>query len=315
MDFNSIIFPSPKSSYKANDFKGQLIWIPRKLEFTEKEKNKYSFSKVSCLMKRNSMYSLKSSPLKFKGAILCASKGKIGNYHCETMKDLKLKAKNKLRKIKYNKSEIFIVKNNKDNHKEFNIHESSGQEDFPYSDPGDSDLDEETKIYFENKAESKIINKETLEKNKIDYIPCLFIKFPSSQSKKLILYFHANYEDLGQTKPIIKRISENLKVNVLSVEFPNYGLYKTAEETKAEDIIKDSEILINFLTNVMKISLDNIIVMGRCIGSGPALHLAANYQINALILISPIKSIKEAVKSIFDKYASGWLFKSFVKER
>lgn len=319
MDLNNLIFPSPKSSYKATDFKGQLIWIPRKIDFSEREKIKYSFSKVSCLLKRNSIYAINDHSVNLKGRTLCASKGK-GTLlrQCNTMKSFKIYIKNKEKRLFHTKSQNFINNNStKENFKEFNLHESSGQDDFDYS--CDSDVEEETKVNFrQNFKSSKVTNQEVTElsnKKNVEYIPCLFIKFPYSQSKKLILYFHANYEDLGQTKQIIQKISDNLKINILSVEFPNYGLYKTPDKTNAEHIIQDSEILIKFLTNVMKISLENIIIMGRCIGSGPAMHLAANYNVNALILISPIKSIKEAVKSIFDKYATGWLFKYLVKER
>lgn len=41
-----------------------------------------------------------------------------------------------------------------------------------------------------------------------------------------------------------------------------------------------------------KIEESNIIVMGRSLGSGPSSHLAAKYSPAALILISPLTSIK-----------------------
>ena len=49
----------------------------------------------------------------------------------------------------------------------------------------------------------------------------------------------------------------------------------------------------------MNISESNILVMGRCIGSGPAVYLATQFNPLSLILISPFKSIKGAVKKYF----------------
>ena len=55
--------------------------------------------------------------------------------------------------------------------------------------------------------------------------------------------------------------------------------------------------------------------MGRCIGSGPATYLAKNHNVMALILLSPLKSIKEAIKTLFPKLKIGEIIQSIVKER
>jgi len=65
----------------------------------------------------------------------------------------------------------------------------------------------------------------------------------------------------------------------------------------------------------MNIPEKNIIIIGRCIGSGPAIHLAAYKNPAGLFLISPLLSIKAAVESIFNKIKMGWLFKAFISER
>lgn len=57
-------------------------------------------------------------------------------------------------------------------------------------------------------------------------------------------------------------------------------------------------------------SLRNITVMGRSIGSGPAVFLASVYRLRALVLISPFLSIGETVKDMY-----GNLFAGLLKER
>ena len=60
----------------------------------------------------------------------------------------------------------------------------------------------------------------------------------------------------------------------------------------AEKIIKDAEGIWRFFTTIKRIHPEDIIISGRSIGSGPAIHLAGKYETKALILISPIKSVK-----------------------
>ena len=146
------------------------------------------------------------------------------------------------------------------------------------------------------------------------YIPCLFLK-SKVPSEKILIYFHSNYKDLGNTFPLCSTISKNLNINVLSVEYPGYGVYKTQTLSTADEITNDSEIIFKFINEVESIKTNNIILMGRCIGSGPATYLAMKHNILSLVLLSPFKSIKEAVKTMFPKLHFGNFLQNFVKER
>ena len=148
------------------------------------------------------------------------------------------------------------------------------------------------------------------------YIPCLFLK-SSTPTDKLLIYFHSNYEDLGNTYSFCKKISTSLNMNVLAVEYPNYGLYKSTPSSplNADTINNDAEVIFKFINEVENIKESNIIIMGRCVGSGPATYLATKHSVMALILLSPFKSIKEAIKTMFPRLNVGTLLKSLVKER
>ena len=54
--------------------------------------------------------------------------------------------------------------------------------------------------------QSRIIKqqKDCLKLGKSDFIPCLFIQ---GTSEKVLLHFHANGEDIGQTQPLMKKIN------------------------------------------------------------------------------------------------------------
>lgn len=60
----------------------------------------------------------------------------------------------------------------------------------------------------------------------------------------------------------------------------------------------------------MKFEPQDIVVMGRSIGGGPATHLASMHKFGGLVLISPFTSLKCVAKHNFGGFGS-----SFVKQR
>lgn len=155
---------------------------------------------------------------------------------------------------------------------------------------------------------SRDLNKpENVTKQNHVSIPCHYQSFEEG-NKNLILYFHGNAEDIGYASSFTRKIGLGLKADVLSVEYPGYGVYEG--ESNAKTILEDAEIVFDFLTAEVGINPENIIVFGRSIGSGPATHLAANRKPGALILMSPYTSIKAVVRDI-----AGQILSSFVAER
>ena len=55
-----------------------------------------------------------------------------------------------------------------------------------------------------------------------DFIPCLFFK---GKSQKVMLHFHANGEDISLTQPLMNKIVKFLRINIICMEYPGYGLY------------------------------------------------------------------------------------------
>ena len=105
----------------------------------------------------------------------------------------------------------------------------------------------------------------------MEYILCLFYA-PENKSDIILLYFHSNYEDIGNSSSLLKLICKFLNINVLSIEYPNYGIYTSKNSANAEIILSDSDSIFKFINEVQNINENNIILMGRCIGSGPATY-------------------------------------------
>lgn len=135
-------------------------------------------------------------------------------------------------------------------------------------------------------------------------IPCLW--FPAPKAATVILFFHANAEDLGMSFAVLRHIRDQFKVNVLAVEYPGYGLLHEMEAS--EDAVYEVALTaFRFLVDEIGVRYSQIILFGRSLGSGPAVFLAAQYPVGGLILVSAFSSIKAAVQSIVGRVFA-WSF-------
>ena len=100
---------------------------------------------------------------------------------------------------------------------------------------------------FTNKMEKKQhVNIEEIKSKTVkDFIPCLLIKCEQGSSK-IFVYFHANAEDLGRATRFIQYIHAYLKMHILAVEYPGYGLYK-GDFSNSDKIMKDAEVVYKFI--------------------------------------------------------------------
>lgn len=138
-----------------------------------------------------------------------------------------------------------------------------------------------------------------ISKRDSDYVPCLFIPFHKTDSvKRLIIYFHGNGDDLGSAYWICEYLKQHLEMNVLAVEYPGYGIYEDSTGASEEKILRDAELVYNFVQDVANVKEKDIFLMGRSIGSGPATHLAAKFNPGCLMLIAPIKSLKSVATNL-----------------
>jgi pimeloyl-ACP methyl ester carboxylesterase len=127
----------------------------------------------------------------------------------------------------------------------------------------------------------------------------LFLHY-SLTTNKILIYFHGNAEDIGNSKDLLTVVKTYLKINCLAMEYPGYGIYKRrgssyfsngSEESSEKTLLEDAHYLMEYLTKVLGIKPSDIILLGRSIGSGPATEMASIYNPSALILISAFTSL------------------------
>jgi fermentation-respiration switch protein FrsA (DUF1100 family) len=118
-------------------------------------------------------------------------------------------------------------------------------------------------------------------------------------SSKVLLVFHGNgyvLEDMafGEAASL-----HEVGVNLLLVDYRGYGSSSPIVPDEST-VDEDAEAALNYLRHKPEVPADQLFVLGRSIGSGPATYLAARYGgLGGLILESPFTSIDDAARAIW----------------
>lgn len=95
----------------------------------------------------------------------------------------------------------------------------------------------------------------------------------------------------------------------MSPEYPGYGIYDT-ESTSEWNILEDAKHIIRHCIETLGYKEENIILMGRSLGTGVAAKMGALFpKVKAIILISPYLSIREVASN-----KVGWLLAKMVPD-
>ncbi|CAD8125458.1 unnamed protein product [Paramecium sonneborni] len=130
-------------------------------------------------------------------------------------------------------------------------------------------------------------------------VPVLLVKhdnFLDDNNNKYIMFFHSNSEDIYNCYEYLYPIIPTFNVNLILVEYPSYGIYQN-QSASADIISEDAIAVYQYFIDKRRIKQDNIILMGRSMGCGPACLLASKFNPAALITISAYTSLKEVAQS------------------
>lgn len=114
-------------------------------------------------------------------------------------------------------------------------------------------------------------------------------------TSNVLLYSHGNGEDISDLPEVLQLISQT-GLSVLAYDYPGYGLSGGTPTEKG--CYETAESAYSFLTIQKKFKPENIIVLGRSLGTGPACYLAEKYPVKGLIFESGFLSAPRAVTRI-----------------
>jgi len=126
-------------------------------------------------------------------------------------------------------------------------------------------------------------------------VPVMFLENEKG-ADKVILFFHGNAEDLGSSEYFLSQMMKQWSAHAVAIEYPTYGAYRNAELNE-KTIQEDSVAVYEEVKEQLKLSDEQIIIVGRSIGSGAATYLASQKKCGCFVLISPLKSIEEVAGS------------------
>jgi len=136
-------------------------------------------------------------------------------------------------------------------------------------------------------------------------IPCILLQHEAAP--RLVVIFHANAEDLGRSYGLLRYLRAQLRLHILVVEYPGYGICSGAPSEQT--LLEDAEVVMQFVQHQLEVPLDKIVLMGRSLGGAPAVYLAGKYECASLIAVATFTSLRAIVGSYVGW--GSWFFDTF----
>jgi fermentation-respiration switch protein FrsA (DUF1100 family) len=136
-----------------------------------------------------------------------------------------------------------------------------------------------------------------------DGVQLAVLHLPNPTARHTIFYFHGNAEDLGDVAPILRRL-QSAGFGVLAFDYRGYG--RSSGRPSEESINTDTRTVLAYAAAQLGVSSQNCVLVGRSVGSGPAVALAAHAPVAGLVLVSPFTSAFRVVTHVklipFDRF-------------
>jgi len=119
---------------------------------------------------------------------------------------------------------------------------------------------------------------------------------------KTIIYFGGNAQDVVY----LNFEAREFKVKqLIAINYPGYG--KSTGKPTQKILYKSALQVYDWAIKKYQLQPENIIVMGRSLGSSVATYLATNREVNGLILITPFDSIENIAARQYKFFPVKWL--------
>jgi hypothetical protein len=127
---------------------------------------------------------------------------------------------------------------------------------------------------------------------------------PQSSSSRIILYFGGNGEDVLYTAAHSQMLHA---ARMLVTNYRGYGLSKGRPSQVA--LFEDALAIYDYASRQPSVRPEDIVVMGRSLGSGVATYVATHRPVRAAILVTPYDSVLAVAKANYPFLPIGFLLK------
>jgi fermentation-respiration switch protein FrsA (DUF1100 family) len=118
---------------------------------------------------------------------------------------------------------------------------------------------------------------------------------PAKNAKFALLFFHGNGGNLSHR---IEKIAffNSLGLSVFIVEYRGYG--KSSGSPSEKGLTLDAQASYDYLVNDMKFKPKQIVIFGESLGGSVAIECASKNKVSAVILESPLSSLKDMAQKV-----------------
>ena len=120
-----------------------------------------------------------------------------------------------------------------------------------------------------------------------------WFRAPSADGN-VILFFHGKKDTLHVATPVIRHLS-TLADGLLVFDYRGFGISEGTPDK--EGIYTDAETIFQWLKQ-QNIPDERIVVIGHSLGSAPAVRIAAQHPVKALVLLAPYSSMADVVSTL-----------------
>lgn len=113
------------------------------------------------------------------------------------------------------------------------------------------------------------------------------VYLPNPKARHTVFYFHGTAEDIGHNLPLLRELQAR-GMAVLAFDYRGYG--RSGGKPTEDNIYADTRAVLAWAKTQFGLTSEQIIIVGRSVGTGPAVELAANSPVAGLVLISPLAS-------------------------
>ena len=131
-----------------------------------------------------------------------------------------------------------------------------------------------------------------------------FFKNEIGPGHPLVVYYGGNAED------VTLNFADLGRFNAQSFLFMNYRGYGGSDGKPSETaLLSDALFVIDHLLTTEGIDPAHVVVMGRSLGSGVAVHVAAKRKVGGVILVTPFDSLVNVARSHYPIFPVGLMLK------
>lgn len=128
---------------------------------------------------------------------------------------------------------------------------------------------------------------------------------PHPESKQTLLFFHGNAGNISNRIYNLRLFHDQLGLSVFILDYRGYG--KSEGEPSEEGTYRDGEAALSYLKERTGRESRDFLFFGRSLGAAVAVELALKNPPRALILESPMTSVRDMAKNLFPFLPVGFM--------